>query len=167
MTEVFKKIKGFKDRYEVSNLGNVRSLLTGNLMKLGVTPFGYLRVNLRYANCRKYKSFFVHRLVASAFIPNPRGCKEVNHKDSNRQNNKVTNLEWCTRKENVKHSFEFGNASNKGLRNPNSKLTLEDVEAIRALAKTKRFYNKKIAKFFRISAAMVDKIVRNDNWSDN
>lgn len=167
MTEVFKEIKGFEGRYEISNLGNVKSLLTGKLMKLGITPFGYLRVNLRYANCRKYKSYFVHRLVASAFIPNPKNYKEVNHKDSNRQNNKVTNLEWCTREENIRHSFKFGNASNKGLRNPNAKLNLEDVEAIKALAKTNRFYHKKIAKFFRISSSMVDNIVKGNNWSNN
>lgn len=167
MTEVFKEIKGFEGRYEVSNLGNIKSLMTGNLMKLGVTPFGYLRVNLRYANCRKYKSYFVHRLVANAFIPNPRNCKEVNHKDCNRTNNKVTNLEWCTRNENIKHSFEFGSASNKGLKNPNAKLNLTDVEAIRALAATKRFYNKKIAKMFRVSSTLIDKIVKGINWSNN
>ena len=167
MTEVFKEIKGFEGRYEISNLGNVKSLMTGKLMKLGLTPFGYLRVNLRYSNCRKYKSFFVHRLVAQAFIPNYRKCKEVNHKDSCRTNNKVTNLEWCTREENVKHSFKFGNASNKGLRNPNSKLNWQDIEAIKALVLTKRFTHKKVAKMFRVSSSTIDNIIKGNNWSNN
>ena len=144
MTEVIKEIKGFEGRYTISNLGIVRSLLTGKEMKPYITKAGYARINLRYAKCRDYKSLLVHRLVAMNFIPNPNKYLEINHKDCNRANNKVTNLEWCTRNENIKHSFELGSASNKGLKNPNAKLNLTDVEAIRALAATKRFYNKKI-----------------------
>ena len=101
MTEVFKEIKGFEGRYEVSNLGNVKSLMTGNLMKLGTTPFGYLRVNLRYANCRKYKSYFVHRLVAETFLQNIDNKPQVNHIDCNKSNNKLENLEFCTQTENM------------------------------------------------------------------
>ena len=62
MTEVIKEIKGFEGRYTISNLGIVRSLLTGRVMKQGITKFGYARINLRKAGTREYKSFFVHRL---------------------------------------------------------------------------------------------------------
>ena len=70
MTEVIKDIKGFEGRYTISNLGIVRSLLTGKVMKPYITKFGYARVNLRIAHSRDYKSYLVHRLVASAFLEN-------------------------------------------------------------------------------------------------
>ena len=95
MTEVIKEIKGFEGRYTISNLGIVRSLLTGKEMKPYITKAGYARINLRYAKCRDYKSLLVHRLVAMNFIPNPNKYLEINHKDCNRLNNRVDNLEWC------------------------------------------------------------------------
>lgn len=167
MTEIIKDIKGFEGRYTISNTGIVRSLLTGKVMKPNITKFGYARINLRKAKSREYKSYFIHRLVASAFIPNPTNLLEVNHKDCNRLNNTVTNLEWVSKEDNIKHSFIYGSASHKGLRNPNSKLNTEDVEAIKALAKTKRFSHVKIAKYFRVSPATVDLIVKGITWSDN
>ena len=167
MVEKIKDIKGFENRYTISNLGIVRSLVSGKILKPNITKFGYARVSLRYPNCRDYKTYFIHRLVALHFIPNPNNYLEVNHKDCNRLNNKVTNLEWVTREMNVKHSFEFGNASNKGMRNPNSKLNDDDIVAIRALIKTKRFSNVKIAKYFRVSPATINFISRNITWSDN
>ena len=69
--EIIKHIKGFEGRYTISNLGIVRSLLTGKEMKPYITSKGYARVNLRYAHSRDYKSFLVHRLVAGNFLPNP------------------------------------------------------------------------------------------------
>ena len=166
MIEIIKGIKGFEDRYTISNLGNVRSLMTGRVLKPNVTKFGYARVNLRAQN-GKYKSFFIHRLVALNFLPNPDHYSEINHKDCNRLNNIVTNLEWCTRSYNIKYSYEHGNASRKGLKNPNAKLSLEDIEAIRALARTRRFYNYEIAKLFGISKSNADYIINGTTWSDN
>ena len=167
MTEVIKDIKGFEGRYTISNLGIVRSLLTNKVMKPSITKYGYARVLLRLPKSRDYKTFFVHRLVAMNFIPNPNDYPEVNHRDSNRLNNTVTNLEWCTREMNVKHSFEFGKASNKGYRNPNSKLNIDDVNAIKAIHKTKRFSNVKIAKYFRVSPSTIDCIIQGKTWGDN
>ena len=107
MTEIWLPIEGYENLYEVSNLGRVRRLASVVTSKAGVTrkfsgkilkPVthrdGYLRVNL----CKngKIKTFRVHRLVASAFIPNPKGLPAVNHKDECKTNNAVSNLEWCT-----------------------------------------------------------------------
>lgn len=167
MTEIIKNIKGFEGRYTISNLGIVRSLLTNKEMKPSITKFGYARVNLRKAKSREYKSYFIHRLVAFHFLDNTKNLPEVNHKDCNRLNNVVSNLEWVSKRDNIIHSFKFGNASNKGLRNPNSKLNNEDVEAIKALYKTKRFYNTKIAKMFNVSHSTIQCIIHNITWSNN
>ena len=147
MTEVIKDIKGYEGRYTISNLGIVRSLLTNKVLNPGITKFGYYRVNLRDEN-NKCKSFFVHRLVALNFLPNPNNYLEVNHIDCNRLNNKVDNLEWVSKEQNILYSFKYGKKSNKGIKNPNSKLTLEDITAIKALYKTSRFSNVLIAKLF-------------------
>ena len=167
MTEVIKEIKGFEGRYTISNLGVVRSLITGKVLKPYITKAGYARVNLRYAKCRDYKSLLVHRLVAGNFIPNPNNYKEVNHKDCNRLNNKVSNLEWCDRFYNIKYAFQYGKANNKGIRNPNSKLNEDDVIAIRALANTGKFFNVQIAKLFKVASTTIDAIVKEETWSNN
>lgn len=88
--------------YQVSNLGNVRNIKTGRILSSGINNSGYINVSL----CKngEAKNYMVHRLVASAFIPNPKNLPEINHKDHNRQNNCVDNLEWCTRQYNIEYS---------------------------------------------------------------
>ena len=166
MTEVIKEIKGYEGRYTISNLGIVRSILTNKILNPGTTKFGYKRINLRDKN-NKDKSYFVHRLVAMNFLPNPNNYPEVNHIDCDRTNNRLDNLEWVTKEQNIKHSFLYGNKSNKGRKNPNAKLIEEDIIAIRALNKTKRFSNNEIAKLFHISSSSVDNIINNITWSNN
>lgn len=102
MIEIWKDILGYEGLYQVSNLGNVRSLnyrRSGKtkLLKQG-TDNGYKRVEL--SKNGKKKKYWVHRLVAIAFISNPNNYKEVNHKDEDKSNNNVNNLEWCTREYN-------------------------------------------------------------------
>ena len=96
--EQWKPIDGFEDLYAVSSLGRVKSLNynhTGKekILKPGKNSSGYLLVNL-YKD-RKRKAFKVHKLVAEAFIPNPEGFEQINHKDENKINNCVSNLEFC------------------------------------------------------------------------
>ena len=167
MTEVIKDIKGFEGRYTISNLGIVRSLLTGKVMKPYITKFGYARVNLRIAHSRDYKSYLVHRLVASAFLENKNNFKEINHKDCNRCNNRVDNLEWCDRFYNIKYAFLKGKASNKGVRNPRAKLNEQDLKAIKEMLKTDRFFYTDIAKLFKVSGSTIQMIDYGKTWSDN
>lgn len=109
MEEIWKDVVGFEGLYQVSNFGNVKSL---NYRRHGfpknLTPkvnnSGRLWVEL--ANCGNKKQFLVHRLVANAFIPNPNGFKEINHKDENPRNNNAENLEWCSRKYNVSYYYK-------------------------------------------------------------
>lgn len=111
MQEIWKDIEGYEGLYQVSNLGNVKSLNYRNmkkphLLKPKVTHDGYYRLNL----CKDgiLKSRTIHILVARAFIPNPDNKPQVNHIDGNKQNNCVSNLEWVTGKENIRHAIDTG-----------------------------------------------------------
>lgn len=105
--ETWKSIVGYEGLYEISNEGNVRSLFQrSNRWKPGILKpqkdkDGYLQVKL----CKdgKGKVMKVHRLVAQAFIPNPLNLETVNHKDENKQNNAVSNLEWLSMKDNLNY----------------------------------------------------------------
>jgi len=110
-------VQGYECYYEVSNTGSVRRKSTHVKNTLGVTKFikgkvmiprdngmGYLRVKLTSAN--KSRRIMLHRIIAEAFIPNPNGFKCVNHKDGNKLNNSIDNLEWCTQSYNVLHGWK-------------------------------------------------------------
>jgi hypothetical protein len=98
MEEIWKDIPGYEGLYKVSNLGNVFSLRCKRCLAQQTVKGGYLLVPLTPG---KKRFWLVHRLVAMAFIPNPDNLPEVNHKDENTANNRVENLEWCTRKYNA------------------------------------------------------------------
>ena len=98
--ETFVKIVGFEN-YEVSNLGRVRNIESGRVLKPKLTEYGYLRHGLYKNNKQKY--LFLHRIIATTFIDNPEGKPCVNHIDENKLNNDLSNLEWCTVKENNIH----------------------------------------------------------------
>lgn len=112
--EIWKDIKGYEGLYQVSNLGRVRSLIFRNnkIIKKRKNPLimkfskrsGYYNVNLR--NNKDRKSFQVHRLVAETFIKKEKNKNIVNHKDFNKLNNNVNNLEWVNQKENIHWSIE-------------------------------------------------------------
>lgn len=101
MEEIWKDIDGYEGLYQVSNVGRVRSLRRNIILKSKIERNGYERVRLSVNNIPK--DYSVHRLVANAFIPNPNNYPIVNHKDENRTNNCVENLEWCTQEYNVNY----------------------------------------------------------------
>lgn len=116
--EVWKEVEGYNEFYEVSSLGRVRvkrrqrNSVNGviwremKVLKPKIGTRGYFQVNL-YVN-GKGRLFYIHTLVARAFVPNPNGYPEVNHLDAGRLNNKASNLEWCTHKQNMEHAVRLG-----------------------------------------------------------
>ncbi len=104
--EEWKDIEGYEGLYRISNCGNVMSLIKNRVMTPAACGSGYLKVML----CKEktYKNKMIHRLVAEAFIPNPENKRTVNHIDGNKHNNDVSNLEWNTYSENLKHAYKHG-----------------------------------------------------------
>lgn len=119
MNEIWKPIAGYENYYDISNLGNVQSKgkkytdsLGRNMNKapkkisVRIGTIGYLCVDLNCNGISTQKH--IHRLVAEAFIPNPENKPTVNHKDGNKLNNDISNLEWATYSENNKHAIDIG-----------------------------------------------------------
>lgn len=119
MEEIWKDIEGYEGLYQVSNMGRVRSLRKNIILRQSITN-GYEKAAL-YKNKKGYKYFLIHRLVANAFIPNPDNLPQVNHKDENKLNNCVDNLEWCTQEYNI--NYGTGIARRTQLFNTNGKLS--------------------------------------------
>ena len=109
---------GYEGLYIVSNLGNVKSIKyrSDKLLKSRDSPKGYKRVVLWKG--KQKRQYFIHRLVAQAFIPNPEGKPDVNHKNGDKGDNRVYNLEWVTKSENCRHRYkELGVPVFGGVRN--------------------------------------------------
>ena len=128
MDEIWKNITGYDGLYQVSNKGRVRSFQKGKngaILKHHVAR-GYAFIGLWNPEEHKSNNLLVHRLVAKEFIPNPNAYDEVNHKDENKLNNSVENLEWCTRSYNMAYKnarFRQGLSYSK----PVEQLTLDNI----------------------------------------
>jgi hypothetical protein len=116
MQEIWKDIVGYEGKYQISNLGRVKSLSYKNTGKEKILNF-FITNNYVYVTLSKkckQTNYTVHRLVAEAFIENPLNKPVINHIDCNPSNNCVDNLEWATQKENIQHSIRLGRyTSNK------------------------------------------------------
>ena len=119
MEEIWKPIEGYPG-YEISNLGRIKSFKInkkeGQITTGVLTVRGYL--TKRLFNEAGYKNFYVHRLVAQAFLPNPNNLPEINHKDENKLNNCLDNLEWCDRQYNVRYGTRNERTSQSMLCHP-------------------------------------------------
>jgi len=169
--EIWKKIKGFEN-YEVSNYGNVKGLeiktsfgcsykiLPERKMKPWSDKKGYLYIDISIFPNKK--RFLLHRLVAITFIENTLNKPQINHKDGNKSNNHVSNLEWCTAKENLKHAVDTGLNKKDGIYNYNSKLLKEHVIEIRKMKGSQ----KNIAKIYNVSQTCVSAIKRQKTYKN-
>lgn len=163
--EVWKDIIGYEGLYQVSNLGNVKSL--GNsfsrkerFLKLSPQSKGYLTVVLQKNATRKM--VLVHRLVAEHFIDNTESKLQVNHINSDKTDNRVENLEWVSYRENLDHAIN-NNLTLKGEKNKNSKLKDNDVIEIHSLLQ-KGTTTKELSEFYKVSYSTIDSIRTNRYW---
>lgn len=113
--EIWKSVADFEHRYEVSNQGRVRNKTTGKTLAPNVMRHGYLCAHLYDGKGRKSRQVrTIHQLVAQAFLPPRNEAREVNHINFDRRDNRVENLEWVTRRENVLHAIKNGRRTVKG-----------------------------------------------------
>lgn len=128
--EIWKDIEGYEGMYQVSNMGRVRALdrvkpnsggqiAKGHILPQSDNGHGYRFVSLWKFN--KGRRFYVHRLVASAFIPNPNNFPIINHKDENKSNNRYENLEWCTQKYNINYGNHMKRLKESYIANGNNR----------------------------------------------
>ena len=159
--EQWKVVKGFEN-YLVSSLGNVKTI-NGKLKKVvydSKNDYGYVEL---WKN-NKGKKFRIHRLVAEAFIPNTLGKEQVNHIDGDKKNNCVSNLEWVTPKENIRHAIENDLSSIKyGSKNLSSKLKEEDVKYIRENAGINKSV-KELSEIYNVSTTTIYNIINYKKW---
>jgi hypothetical protein len=101
MKEIWKPIKGYEGLYEAGTNGFIRNAITKEIKSMRLNKFGYYVVELYKNNVRKHKR--VHRIIAETFIPKEQWNECINHKDENKENNRLDNLEFCTMIENIKY----------------------------------------------------------------
>lgn len=157
MDRRIKTILIFGGDYEASENGTIYSLKRGTRKLLigKVCASGYRMVVITIGRKKQYH--YVHRVIATAFLPNPNKCREVNHKDGNKLNNSANNLEWVTPRQNQLHAI------NSGLR-PELKLDIDKAKEIRRLYATGLYTQRRLAQQFNISKTLVSDIINNKRW---
>ncbi len=165
--EEWREIPGYDGAYEVSNLGRVATHVAGRfrsvnrIMNPGLKGNGYLKVSLGGRSA--HKNHYIHRLVLQAFCPDSNGKPDVNHKDGNKLNNRLENLEWVSRSENMQHAMRIGLWSSVGTNNPQAILTPSNVKAIRQyLSEGKRYAE--LAKLFGVCRGVIGNINNGKSW---
>lgn len=165
--EIWKPINGLEGLYEISDMGNLRSIdrtvmrgelkinYKGKLRKVFNDTNGYLIVLIR-GKCVK-----IHRLVAQHFIPNPELKKCVNHINGIKTDNRATNLEWCTSSENNKHAYNSGlKRKLKGEKTANSKFTQNEVDQIRAEFSKGSYNFSSLGRKYKVKGDTIANIIR-------
>lgn len=178
MVEIWKPIKGYEGFYEVSNTGQVKSLLRtittkngdlrvhqSRLLKQILSGNGFLGVKLSKENKKNFQ--LIGRLVAAAFIPNPDNLPCIAYKDGNKHNNEASNLKWCTLKESVNRALK-NHPRRTGEKSNHHKLTQKDVDFIRKnyVPKDKIFGQRALAKKFNVIPNTIYEIVNYLSWEN-
>lgn len=159
--EVWEDIKGFRDLYQVSNLGRIRRRDTRKVLRPLTLSRGYKGVRLYYT-ADKAVTRKIHRIVAEHFIPNPLALPQVNHKDGNKSNNRVENLEWCTNDYNMNHAVA-ARLIKQGEDRPCSKCTNESLGYLQELI-DRGFTIKQLSVVYGVCKQVMKRIVRGDSY---
>ena len=166
--EEWRDVKNYEGHYKVSNLGRIKGIiisLKGILLEENLRAFsktkGYYTVPLYKNNIAK--SYRINRLVAQAFIPNPYNLPQVNHKNLNKLDNQVENLEWCDQSYNMQHA-----RINKIFSKPLGNRKINEIQAkeIKDLWKTGKYTQDKIGKMYNLAGSTISYIVNNKRWKE-
>jgi len=161
MIEEWKDILGYEGLYKVSNLGNVFSYHSNKMLNPSKNNKGYGLVKLYKDG--KIKTQTVHRLVMKAFVPNPLNKPDINHLNSNKMDNRLINLEWCTEQENILYAFKVGEIKiKKGLDSPFSIFNQLDIDNIVIMLKSNMTASA-IAKIYKCSIPTICSIAQVNN----
>ncbi len=152
------------DRIINTKSGN--RVLKGKQLSTKVSGNGYPHVTFNYN--QNYKGFSLHRLLALSFIDNPNNLPAVNHKDGDKLNYSLNNLEWCTHVKNIRHAYINGlTPIRKGLDSKSTKLSLEIIDKILDLVKNTEVSYKEIGKIYNVSSSCVGDLVKGKTWNTN
>lgn len=167
MKEVWIEISKNRN-YEVSNLGRVRRskdgphTFVGRIIKTFTRWDDYICVQLSEHSIAKI--YAVHKLVAEAFIGPCPAEKEVNHEDGDKSNNKLTNLSYTTKAENIKHAYRLGLRTSCGSSNGNAKLTNKKVLELRELYKSGKYTKAELARKYRMLRTTIGDVLNRRSW---
>lgn len=158
-------VDGYRNGYEISNLGRLRRSETGTILIGGLDKDGYRIHVLSYEG--KRKTVKRHRLVASAFLSSIPGKWEVNHKDGDKLNNHVENLEWVDSVDNNRHALKYGLRVRKGGQSSNvSKLSDRQAKEIRLLYSTGQYTQAELGKEYGVTGSCIGLITRRQIFKD-
>ena len=157
-----KPVKEYEGRYSVTKEGKVWSHLTKRWLKPGINSLGYCNVVLVKDGLRK--NMKVHRIVATTYIKNSKNHPIINHKDGNKLNNNISNLEWCTSLHNNLHTINILGKHTRGIKNSHAKLNEEKVAYIRE--NPLRLYYRELANMFGVTRSSIEKISRYVSWKN-
>lgn len=173
MNEEWRPVFGLEDLYLVSNLGRIWSILRDKERKAFLTNRGYLTLQMPNKGRTGFETRSVHSIVAEAFIRPRRGNEQVNHKDLDKTNNRLENLEWCSNLENIRHYLSSDKCKAKpkrrngppqsGEQNRNARLQVADIVAIRR-AVSEGATQSSLAALYGISQSMVHAIKTRARW---
>ena len=171
MKEIWKGViyqgKDYSGFYEVSNTGKLRNAKTKREVKLNIGKTGYYVYTGGLGSRKLRKTFKLHKCLMEAFVPNIQNKPFINHKDGNKLNNSFDNLEWCTGKENVQHSYDTGLRIEKtGAKRHGSKLTEEDVVFIKANYKPRdrKLGTRGMARKFNVDHKVIVDVLKNRKY---
>lgn len=174
--EIWRNIEGYEGRYQISNQGRVKSFnryvrnnrdgrkrfVKGRILANYIDRDNYLIIKL--FKCNKGLNHKIHRLVLTTFNRKPRSKEQGNHKDGNKQNNFILNLEWCSNKENCLHKIHVLGKHTKGEKHGNSKLTNIEVQEIKMLLKEDNTSQRSIATRYNVHFSIISSIKNNKTW---
>lgn len=169
---VYPNIPDDLNHFEVSTYGRLKNTKTQHIYNPSVLSSGYCSVRTTLGSRDNKINIIIHKAVAYTFLDNPNCFPEINHKDGNKENNHLDNLEWCTSHDNQKHKYIFGLCDKRkisGENNANAKLTWNDIRYIREnyIPYSREYGARAMARKFNIHRTMMLSIVNNKAWIEN